>query len=432
MSAALNALAYDIAVSHPIRMPHAQLPAHTKRPPHHLNDTATKFTNPWDSFRLQSTSQWLSFVWDTLTEHPEVPSNVPSLIPTQKPTWGTEFGEGSIKATWLGHACYLVELPTPKGAARGPRIIFDPVFSHRCSPFASIGPARFTPPPCTMEEIPSVDAIVLSHNHYDHTDTATLKTLLKNYNPHVFAALGNHPYLSCLGFQDSHIHTMDWWEASEISLSLPSFDFLNVDRKPIPSEASTQPSSNESLIKITTKFKVTCTPCQHVSSRTPFDRWQTLWASWTVEEIFDEDQKLDYEVRTDNQDFQNRNGRKVYFAGDTGYRTVLPGEDEDKVPVCPAFKEIGDKIGPFDLALIPIGAYAPRGMWSNLHAHPKDSVDIFKDVKAKKALAMHWGTWILTTEPIMEPPEALREECKKASIPQELFDICGLGETRAF
>jgi len=124
--------------------------------------------------------------------------------------------------------------------------------------------------------------------------------------------------------------------------------------------------------------------------------------------------------------------KKLYFAGDTGYRTVHDGEDEDKVPVCPAFAEIGEHFGGVDVALLPIGAYAPRAMWSNLHASPADAVRMFKDVRAKKALAMHWGTWVLTAEPVLEPPELLKKECENAGLEPEEFLVPALGETVTF
>ena len=104
-------------------------------------------------------------------------------VKVEKPTWGLTANLSTwsqeIKATWLGHACFLVELPAPTPAenfksdigapARGPRILFDPVFSHRCSPSQLIGPGRHTPPPLPLKQLPQVDVVVLSHNHYDHT-----------------------------------------------------------------------------------------------------------------------------------------------------------------------------------------------------------------------------------------------------------------------
>ncbi|KAF8331153.1 hypothetical protein F5887DRAFT_1081400 [Amanita rubescens] len=123
---------------------------------------------------------------------------------------------------------------------------------------------------------------------------------------------------------------------------------------------------------------------------------------------------------------------KIYFAGDTGYRAVVDGEDEDKFPHCPAFREIGEVFSGFDFAMIPIGAYRPRQVMSPIHCAPQDSVRLFKDIRARKALGMHWGTWILTTEPVDEPPRLSRAECTKLGIPHRDFDICHIGETWFF
>ena len=102
-------------------------------------------------------------------------------------------------------------------------------------------------------------------------------------------------------------------------------------------------------------------------------------------------------------------------------------------PVCPAFKQIGDARGPFDLGLIPIGAYNPRWLLSPLHANPFDSVNMFKDTQCKRALAIHWGTWYLTEEPALEPPKLLEKALKSMGIAETgVFDVCEPGESREF
>ncbi|KAH9065495.1 N-acyl-phosphatidylethanolamine-hydrolyzing phospholipase D [Lactarius vividus] len=351
------------------------------RPSHHLNDSKTMFGNPWPSFRYSVRSA--SFLSTTMTvptqisiappvglRAPRIPNHIKSLIPNQIPTWGTQRGnESTAKATWLGHACYFVELPTPPGALRGVRIIFDPVFSKRCSPSRWFGPARYTGmAPWT-------------------TDVPTLRALLANpsSSAHIFVGLNNAAYLSgALGVPSSRIHELDWWDERLLGVALPS---------------------NAGAAAITVEVRLSCTPSQHVFGRAAFDRWHALWAAWVIDDL--------------------QSHKKLYFAGDTGYH-------EDKVPVCPAFAQVGERFGGIDVALLPIGAYSPRAMWSNLHASPADAVRMFKDVKAKKALAMHWGTWVLTLEPVLEPPEILRKECEKAGLGPGDFLVPALGETVSF
>jgi N-acyl-phosphatidylethanolamine-hydrolysing phospholipase D len=129
---------------------------------------------------------------------------------------------------------------------------------------------------------------------------------------------------------------MDWWESKRLVVSFDGIaDILN------PTEPIKIDSRNKRIVDIT------CTPSQHFTGRSLWDHFKTLWASWVVEEIVI-DQPADATPPC-------RSPVKVYFAGDTAYRTVLKGEDEDKVPVCPAFEEIGNKFGGFDFAMIPIG-----------------------------------------------------------------------------
>ncbi|KAG7440705.1 Metallo-hydrolase/oxidoreductase [Guyanagaster necrorhizus] len=350
------------------------------RPAHWTSDRPVWFQNPWTSWRTNSKLDGARMLAFSSRNAPALP-NVG--IPVRTPTWGTEEEHrGAVKATWLGHACFLVELPFITGLERGARVLFDPVFSDRCSPSQSFGPKRYTEPPCKIEDIPEVDAVVISHNHYDHLDTHTISTLFKRSRlPHIFAPLGNDKYFESISIPKAHAHTLDWWDARRVE---------------IPHDGAS--------------FKLTCTPAQHFTGRGLFDQGKTLWASWALE----------------------GEGKKVYFAGDTGYRSVKDGENEEERPVCPVFKEIGKRFGGFDLALIPIGAYQPKWFMSTVHCAPQDSVRIFKDLKTKKAIAMHWGTWMLTTEEVTEPPRKLAEECKKIGIPDGDFLVSDVGETKYF
>ncbi|KAJ7090814.1 beta-lactamase superfamily domain-containing protein [Mycena belliarum] len=328
-----------------------------------------------------------AFTWPTPTKE------TIAQIPIQKPTWGTDpklvaENANKIKATWLGHACFLVELPSSTVGVRGARILFDPVFSDRCSPSQWAGPKRYTPPPCSLEDVPEIDAIVISHNHYDHMDTTSLTNLLaRSPAPHVFAPIGNAAYFRGLGIPAARTHCLDWWDARRVSAAVSATH--------------------------TVEFDVTFTPGQHFTGRGLLDRFKSLWGGWVVEST------------------GSAPGTRVYFAGDTGYRAVTSSTDDgpETLPVCPAFKEIGARWGAFDLALIPIGAYAPRHFMSPIHCAPRDSVAIFRDINARRALGMHWGAWMLTGEDFLEPPKLLATECAKAGIKEGAFGVCAIGET---
>ena len=158
-------------------------------------------------------------------------------------------------------------------------------------------------------------------------DTHTIRTLSKRSRPpNIFAPLGNGPYFRSLGIPDDRVHILDWWEGRRVEVEVPA-----------------KTGGGSSLVKAT--FDVTCTPAQHFTGRGLHDRFKTLWASWVVEEP----------AVANPSAVSGRLPVKVYFAGDTGYRAVRDGQDEDKVPMCPAFKEIGARWNGFDFAMIPIG-----------------------------------------------------------------------------
>ena len=200
------------------------------------------------------------------------------------------------------------------------------------SPFTWLGPKRYTDVPCPTEDIPTIDAVIISHNHYDHMDHPTImKIKAKHPNVHFFVPLGNKKWFAESGINEG-VTELDWWEQRDVDLA-PSAS------KPAVSNTDVKSGSTEDK---SISARIGCLPCQHTSARTPFDKGLTLWASWSVES----------------------GGKKVWFGGDTGYRAVpeLPkGVDdygeEHVYPHCPAFKDIGNLRGPFDLGLIPIGAY---------------------------------------------------------------------------
>lgn len=255
-----------------------------------------------------------------------------------------------------------------------------------------MGPKRYTRPPCSVADIPVVDAVCISHSHYDHLSHSTVVEL-KNRHPEAqfFVGLGLEKWFRRCGVEN--VTEMDWWEDAELH---------------VKTSAGKEVSA-----------RISCLPAQHSSGRTGLDRDRTLWVSWAVSSA----------------------SKSVWFAGDTGYRTVprLPDGTDDygaafeSLPRCPQFQQIGDLRGPFDLGLIPIGAYYPRAAFSALHANPFDSVEIFRDTKCKRAMGIHWGTWALTMEKVTDPPAMLREALRRKRIPElGVFDVCDIGESREF
>lgn len=141
------------------------------------------------------------------------PDTTPPTVPVRAPEFlKSREGSDSLRATWLGHACYYVEFPS------GLRVLFDPVFTDRCSPFSWLGPKRYTEPPCHIKDIPNIDAVIISHNHYDHLSHPTITEIARLHpNCHFFAPLGNKKWFLDTGVKN--ITEMDWWEEVDFTLT---------------------------------------------------------------------------------------------------------------------------------------------------------------------------------------------------------------------
>ncbi|MCW5625314.1 MAG: MBL fold metallo-hydrolase [Burkholderiales bacterium] len=254
-------------------------------------------------------------------------------------------------ATWIGHATFLVQ-------AGGLNMLTDPHLTVRASPLGFIGPKRITPPALDFHELPHIDAVVVSHNHYDHLDAGTVERLAAQAggSPRFFVPLGLKAWFAGRGIHD--VVELDWWQSAELH-----------------------------------GVRFTLTPVQHWSARTLWDRNDTLWGGW----------------RLDAPTFS------FFFAGDTGY-------SED-------FAEIRRRLGPVDLAALPIGAYEPRWFMKVMHINPDDAVQIHLDLEARHSVAMHWGTFILTDEPMDEPPHRLKTALRAAHVPESRFRVLQHGQT---
>lgn len=281
----------------------------------------------------------------------------------------------------------------------GLRVLFDPVFEDRCSPFTFLGPKRYTERPCSISDIPTIDAVFISHSHYDHlSHTSILEVQTHHPNAHFFVGKGLEKWFRQCGIKS--VTELDWWEDVDFSLTAQNGRDTSHDPEAISA-------------------RVSCTPSQHSSARGIFDKDTTLWCSWAIKS----------------------GGKSVWFGGDTGYRAVpyLPkdiddyGPEYEHLPRCPQFKQIGEHRGPFDLGLIPIGAYCPRAAFSPMHVNPFDAVEIFSETKCARAMGIHWGTWVLTSEEVRDPPKLLKEALQRKGLPETgIFDICDIGESREF
>lgn len=316
------------------------------RPAHH---TDSGFTNPWEG--EQPTARFrdvLKFMWEHPMGRPRYKTSV-GTIPVSEPNWAAIESPGdSLVITWLGHATFLIQIG-------GKNILTDPNLSERASPVSWAGPRRVTRPGMTVDQLPRIDAVLISHNHYDHLDAQTVKQI--GPGPTWYVPLGMQKWFSRRGV--SRVVELDWWQA-DTSLG---------------------------------NVKILATPSKHFSSRTMLDRDKTLWLSWLIEV----------------------EGRKIYFAGDTGYG--------------PHFKEIGTAEGPIDVALLPIGAYAPRWFMSPVHVDPAEAIQAQIDLHAQRSVAMHWGTFLLSNEPLLEPPQRFRQHANAAGMDADQAVVLRHGET---
>jgi N-acyl-phosphatidylethanolamine-hydrolysing phospholipase D len=360
-------------------------------PPHHVGNPPTSFQNPWPSYVSHGLSTMFKARWSIPKNFVPVPKDRLGLVEVRRPDFGAD--KNGLKATWIGHASFLVETSRAKGTERGMRILLDPVWSERVGPFGKVGPVRFTPPPCSIDELPEVDAVCISHDHYDHLDLDTLRRLLVKQNGDLrfFCGLGVKAVLMGLGLgiKAEQITELDWW------------DPIKLERAGLGSA------------------EVVCTPAQHRSGRTPWGFDGTLWCSWVINDV-------------------QEGGKRLFFSGDTGYCHVAnddePSHHNAPHPPCPAFAEIGELYGPFDLALVPIGCFRPRSVLSGQHSSPDDSIAIHKDVGSKKSIGMHYGTFrggfSAAYEPVTDPPERFRKAAEAEGLVWDKdVGLCAIGET---
>ena len=237
---------------------------------------------------------------------------------------------------WFGHSAYLLK-------HKGFTVLMDPVFDGNASPVSFFGKAFPGADVYGPDDMPDIDLLVLSHDHYDHLDYLTIVELIPKIK-RVITSLGVGAHLERWGVPADKITELDWWE----NATLPA------------------------------DVTITATPARHFSGRS-FARGRTLWSSFVLD----------------------LPGYRIFLGGDSGY---------DKT-----FKEVGEKFGPFDLAMLECGQYNPS--WPNIHMFPEEVVTAGQDLRAKAVLPVHWGKFALAYHSWTEPVERFTKRANEVGFP---------------
>jgi L-ascorbate metabolism protein UlaG (beta-lactamase superfamily) len=236
----------------------------------------------------------------------------------------------ALRATWLGHSTMLLEVD-------GRRFLTDPVWAGRASPSQLVGPKRFFAPPLALADVPALDGIILSHDHYDHLDPLAIRTLAAR-TARFYCPLGVGAHLRRWGVPSAKITELTWWDE----------------------------------IAVAPDFKLVATPARHFSGRGLLNRDSTLWASWVL---------LGPQHR-------------VFFGGDSG-------------PFDEAFRQIGERFGPFDLVMLEVGAADAE--WADIHLGPDQAAAAHRLLGGGPLLPLHWGTFNLALHAWRQPVQRLLE-----------------------
>lgn len=328
--------------------------------------TRSGFRNPHTESTVKGL--WTLLQWKIEASRAGLPK--PALRPTPTVNADLDFIRANARAgaamvpaiTWIGHATMLAQFS-------GLNLLTDPVFSERASPLSFYGPRRAQSPGLTLAELPHIDWVLVSHNHYDHLDEASVRALAAQAggSPWFIVPLGLKAWFADIGM--TKIIELDWWDTYRLA----------------------SPAGPVELM---------LTPAQHWSGRGLFDRMASLWGGFAV---FAPDLHF-------------------YYSGDTGYSPDFRAIRERVAP-----RQGGRG---FDIALLPVGAYEPRWFMREQHLTPEEAVQVHLDLGARQSVGVHWGTFNLTDESLDEPPRALAQALQKQGLGERDFFVMAVGETR--
>jgi L-ascorbate metabolism protein UlaG (beta-lactamase superfamily) len=244
-----------------------------------------------------------------------------------------------LRITWMGHSVLLIEID-------GLSVLIDPVWDKRAAPVKFTGPKRFFDSPLPLEDLPPIDVVIVSHDHYDHLGKQTIKKLARHSsieNAQWITSLGVGKLLRTFGVKKEKVAEMDWTESLVVK----------------------NERSNEEL-------KITALPACHFSGRGLTDRFDTLWSSFVIK----------------------GNRHNIYYGADSG--------------LWEGFSEIGHKFGPFDLTMLEIGAF--NELWKSIHMGPDGAAQAFAKMGAHGLLMpIHWGLFSLAPHGWHQPIQRITE-----------------------
>ncbi|KAL0478149.1 hypothetical protein AKO1_013077 [Acrasis kona] len=335
--------------------------------PKHFNFEDNTFKNPDVTIAQPPMTDQIRIYSEIMMARQFVPNE--HQLRTMKPNWEAIHSpnHNNIQYTWLGHSSFFVQVG-------GFNVLTDPVFRQRCSFFQHlIGPKRLRPVPMTVDELPPIDVVVISHNHTDHLDLQAVKDLVRvnKQNMKLYVPLRMKAWLhkNVEELSNEQCIEMDWWQSIQHT--------FRPNVVPHPHSVGEQTASGV--------LDITFLPSQHWSVRNLFDTNYQLWGGFG------------FTYTPNNTTFPKR---VFYFAGDTGYNNYL-------------FKEIrtrfSDPNGGIDVAFLPIGAYGPRWFSASQHTDPVEAVQVAQDINARHSCGCHFGTFVVSTEPVLEPIEKLHQ-----------------------